>query len=94
MKSYSELPYTTDNHEFHISWDRNNAYIKILCKNEHEAFNNPILLEEFREMIITASTKEVKEVVIDTMYSIEVHSKQWKETESYHNIKISKHIKD
>jgi hypothetical protein len=94
MKSYSDLPFKTTNHEFNISWDKDKAYIKCLCKNDYEAFNNPISLEEFREMVATAVTSGVKEVFIDTQYSMEVYSQEWQYTKNYHNIKLHKQIKN
>ena len=50
MKSNKQLPFTTDNHEFHISWDKSKATIVCKFKNEVEAFDNPIRLEEFKDI--------------------------------------------
>lgn len=90
MKSYKQLPFTTDNHEFHISWDKTKATIVCKFKNEVEAFDNPIRLEEFKEMILSASTKGVKTIDFNTNYSIEVHSHQWNEIGKQYGVKITR----
>jgi len=90
MKSNRELPYCTDTHEFYISWDKSTAIITCKFENEAEAFNNPILLSEFKEMILSANTKGVKEIQFNSNYSIQVHSHQWKEIEKKEGIKLTK----
>ena len=90
MKSNKQLPFTTDNHEFHISWDKSKATIVCKFKNEVEAFDNPIRLEEFKEMILTASTKGVKTIDFNANYSIEVQRHQWSEISKQYGVKITR----
>ena len=90
MKSNTQLPYTTDNHEFTISWDKTKATIFCKFKNEAEAFDNPITLDEFKEMILTASNKEIKTIDFKTNYGIDVHRHTWKEIGKKYGIKITK----
>ena len=90
MKSYKQLPFTTDNHEFHISWDKSKATIVCKAKNSIETFENPIKLEEFKEMILTASTKGVKTIDFNSNYSIEVQRHQWSEIGKQYGVKITR----
>lgn len=89
MKSYSDLPFTTDNHEYFISWDKQTALIKVVYTNDAEAISNPVTKNEFKEMIMTATTKEVKNIIYDIKHSIEVHTHTMKEIEKYYNVKIT-----
>jgi len=94
MKSNSKLPFTTDNHEYFISWDKETALIKVAPENEADLINNPITLDELKEMILSAATYEVKKVVIDCKHSIEVHSHTMKQIEEKYNIKITRKIEE
>lgn len=90
MKSHNALPFTTENHEYYISWDKTTATIKCKFQNEDEAFSNPISLDEFKEMVYTAATAGIKEVCFNSNYSIQVHSYTWKEYAKELNIKLTK----
>lgn len=90
MKSYSDLPFATDNHEFRISWDKTKAIITCKFKDEVEAFNNPITLPEFKEMVMSAATKGIKTIDFNSNYSIEVQRHQWSEISKQYGVKITR----
>jgi len=90
MKSYSDLPFATDNHEFRISWDKSKATIVCKTNNSIETFENPIKLEEFKEMISSASTQGIKTIDFNSNYSIEVQRHQWSEISKQYGVKITR----
>jgi hypothetical protein len=90
MKPSKLLPYATDNHEFTISWDKTKATVVCKFENEAEAFENPIKLDEFKEMIFTAANKGVKRIDFNSNYSIEVQRTQWAEIAKKYGIKLTR----
>lgn len=90
MKPSKILPYATDKHEFTISWDKTKATIVCKFKNELEAFENPITLNEFQEMILTAYNKGIKTIDFNSNYSIEVHRTVWAEIAKKYGIKLTR----
>jgi len=85
-----QLPYTTNNHEYFITFDKSKA--TIVCKWEEpaEAFENPVTLSEFKEMILTASIKGVKKIDFNCNYSIELQRTQWAEISKKYGVKITR----
>lgn len=86
----NQLPYTTDNHEYFITFDKTKATIVCKFDNQMEALENPVTLEEFREMILTACIKGIKKVDFNCNYSIEVHRYHWGETAKKYGIKLTR----
>jgi hypothetical protein len=84
------MNYTTDKHEFTIEYQKNVAIIECKAQDDNEAFNNPISLEEFREMIITATIKGITKVHLKINYSMEVHSQELKYIENKRKIKVTR----
>jgi len=90
MKISNKLPYTTDHHEFTISWDKSKATIVCKFENQADAFENPITLNEFKEMIETACIKGIKKVDFNSNYSIELQRNQWAEIGKKYGIKLTR----
>ena len=90
MKSSKILPYATDNHDFTISWDKTKATIVCKTKSSFEIFENPITLNEFKEMIESATIKGIKAVDFNSNYSIEVHRTVWAEIAKKYGIKLTR----
>jgi len=88
----NQLPYTTDNHEYFIKFEKTTA--TIVCKFEKgkqdESFTNPITLQEFKEMMETATIKGIKNVMANINYSIELQRHQWKEIAKKYNVKLTR----
>ena len=86
----NQLPYTTDTHEYFITFEKSKATIVCKFDNSDEAFSNPVTLAEFIEMIETASIKGVKSIDFNCNYSIEVQRYYWAETAKKYGIKLTR----
>ena len=87
-----KLPYITDNHEFFITFEKSTA--TVVCKfdkgKQDEAFSNPITLEEFKEIMVSATIKGIKNVLFNSNYSIELQRHQWKEIAKKYNVTLTR----
>ena len=87
------LPYTSENHEFEISWDGATANINLTAENELEALYNPVTKEEFEDIIETAAIKGIKKINYLCDYSTEVKHWQFKRIGKKFNVEIERVIR-
>jgi hypothetical protein len=82
--------FLSENHDFTIEYGLNTATITCKWEDEADAFENPVTLSEFKEMIETAAIKGINTIFFNCNYSTEVMRHQWNEVAKKYNVKITR----
>ena len=88
----NKLPFTTEHHEFYVTYTRDHAdvFIPVTDESESGLFNNPIGYNELHEIVQTAKTYGINTVTINTQYGVDVHSHSLKTNPIFRGVSINK----
>jgi hypothetical protein len=84
------VQYATNNHDYQVSFGKGEATIICKSDNQFDSFKNPILFNEFEEIIESAAIKGIKNIYFNTTYSIEIQRYHWKNIGLKYNVKITR----